>query len=84
MTPRPSAIVWLPLLLVALGVVVAVDVSVVVAMWGFAGLALTGAVVRAFNWGSGALRVRRRAVDASVLAFFAVAIAFVASSGVLD
>jgi hypothetical protein len=84
MSPRPTATVWLPLLVIALGVVVAVNVNVVVGMWTLAAFALGGAVIRATGWFGGGLRIRRRVVDTTFLVLIAAAITFVATSGVLD
>jgi len=84
MIPRPTPAVWLPLLVVVLGLVVAVDIDVVAGMWVLAALALGGAVVRATGWFGGGLKIRRRAVDTAFLMLVAAAIAFVAGSGVLD
>ncbi len=83
MPPRPSAAVWLPPLLAALGVVVAVDVGATAGVWTLAGLAFCGAAVRAFGFRGWGLSVRRRAVDAAALGLLAAGLAFVAGSGVL-
>ncbi len=83
MNTAPRPLVWLPLLAVAVGIVILVDTTVVAGMWVLAGLALGAAASRAIGWGGAMLRVRRRAVDASILAAFAALLAFLAGSGVL-
>ena len=58
--------------------------TVVVGMWILAGLALAEAIARGLGREGATMRVRSRAVDATVLAAFAVLLAALASSGVLD
>lgn len=75
---------WLPLLAVVLGVAVMMYTTVVVGMWVLAGLALAEATARGLGWEGATLRVRRRGIDAAILGSFAILLALLASSGVLD
>lgn len=75
---------WLPLLAVVLGVAVMVYTTVVAGMWVLAGLALAEAAARGLGWEWATVRVRSRGIDAAMLAAFAVLLAVLASSGVLD
>jgi hypothetical protein len=74
----------LPLLAVLLGVAVMMYTTVVVGMWILAGLALAEATARGLGWEWATVRVRRRGIDAVILASFAILLALLASSGVLD
>jgi hypothetical protein len=76
--------VLLPLLAVALGIAVMMYTTVVVGMWILAGLALAEATARGLGWDGATVRVRRRGIDMAVLAAFAILLALLASSGVLD
>jgi hypothetical protein len=84
MIPHSRVPVWLPLLAVALGMAVMMYTTVVVGMWVLAGLALAEATARGLGWEGATVRVRRRGIDAAILASLAVLLAVLASSGVLD
>ena len=83
MTPRPRALVWLPVLAVTLGLAIMVNTTVVVGLWVLSGLALAGAIARAFGWAGAVFRVRRRLVDTAILASLSALLMFLATSGVL-
>jgi hypothetical protein len=82
--PRSRVPVWLPLLAVLLGVAAMMYTTVVVGMWILAGLALAEATARGLGWEGATVRVRSRGIDVAILASFAILLALLASSGVLD
>jgi hypothetical protein len=83
-TPRSRVPVWLPLLAVLLGIAVMICTTVVVGMWILAGLALAEAIARGLGREGATVRVRSRGIDVAILASFALLLAILASSGVLD
>jgi len=84
MNSRPRAAVWLPLLAVLLAVAVMMFATVVAGMWVLSGLALVEATATGLGWQWATVRVRSRGIDAAILGAFAVLLAVLASSGVLD
>jgi hypothetical protein len=55
-----------------------------VGMWILAGLALAEAIARGLGREGATVRVRSRGIDVAILASFALLLAILASSGVLD
>ncbi len=78
MDSRRSWTVWLPLAVVLAWVAVGAFVSVVLVAWGLAVMCAGAAIVRASFPEWSPFVVRRRALDVSILAAFALVLAYLA------
>ncbi|MBN2176953.1 MAG: hypothetical protein JW722_04770 [Demequinaceae bacterium] len=79
--PRTVWALWLPLVVVAVWVGASAPFSVTATAWGLAALSAGSAVGRWTLADRSVFAIRQRAVDVSILAFFALAFAFIALSG---
>jgi hypothetical protein len=78
---RSGWILWLPLAVVVVWVSATAPLSVTVSVWGLAVLCSGAAIARWVLSGRSPFAIRRRSVDVSILAAFAVCFAFLAMTG---
>lgn len=78
---RSGWILWVPLGVVAVWVAATAPSSVTVTVWGLAGLCVGAAIARWTLTRRSPFAIRRRSVDISILAAFALAFAFLALTG---
>ncbi len=72
---------WLPLAVVVVWTAATAPVSVTMTTWGLSGLCASAAIARSTLTRRSIFAYRRRSVDVSILAAFAVVFAFLALSG---